>query len=176
MSDDEVVASFVPRGTCWTRRCGRLSSLKRTLAWPTRCNEENLVTYLSFKHDPFRANFQSELNMGRRRTRLPKRQPLEEAENRFFLDSSYLPTTVQNSLILRHPHFIIRSLMSLGVSELMNERSRAAEQADVQANEQTDERVAQYLCLNFWLFWTTARPHNESFCVENLEGALLILR
>ena len=80
--------------------------------------------------------------MGRRRTRLPKRQPLEEAENRFFLDSSYLPTTVQNSLILRHPHFIIRSLMSLGVSELMNERSRAAEQADVQANEQTDERVA----------------------------------
>ena len=53
--------------------------------------------------------------------------------------------------------------MSLGVGVQTGkwmsaaERASSAKQANewaVRVNEQMDERVAQYLCPNSWLFWT----------------------
>ena len=44
----------------------------------------------------------------------------------------------------------------------------SAEQANecvVQANKQTDEQVAQYLCLDSWLFWTIV---TRTFLVRSL--------
>ena len=79
----------------------------------------------------------------------------------------------QNQVILRHR--IIHFPTSLGVNEWAIKRARKqmnstgrlseasrAEQANewvVRTNKQTNERVAQYLCPNFWLFWTTVDGH-----------------
>ena len=77
-----------------------------------------------------------------------------------------MPSTMveQNNLLSKHQMMHFPSATSTGVSERARKRMSAAERASevssakpaneraVQANEQTDEQVAQYLGLDPWPF------------------------